>query len=586
MIYNSIVLDGNSTLGLNLEELQNIENMGLLVSTTGLILLVMPIIYKIALYFTLRDARDAVLRMIFITISSFFLFLVTYNGFQAFTNYLLDQAKEERYNAYYLTMLKEGFLNDILSYSSFIVDKKSDTKRVFTVEDKVVGLNLYLLLFVDDQVIQKMVHEGAENVYKLKLKEFIAGDYPEKEARIINLSARVRYFWHKYNKLKEDANEELALMIKPEKIRENYESLMEKVKEDYELYRYDSENFQNTIAISIDADNSSSALQKNWDEKHQGIEMNLNSFEAYLHADSVKEQILKLAEKKYQTRLGYAFDGSFESFKKYYLNSLDFHADSIIHQKVQKKLQKYGVRDADLDYDWEKFISLPFIEELLQKRIPDDKLRSQILSIIREKDIKRFYDEVYLPNIEGLIRESVFISKERFNTDPDAQKIGDDALKLLYIPPLAIFFSSLFGVLNFIVMLVYIISLFFWYRSYRHQELTTWSVIGIKSSLLAAKIVFAALLIYLPIRLSEGKSRDYPILNRLFNEDAKDINLPFLYTMQWLLTTEPLIYTIGKATRTSLPPEFLARYGIGSAQESKDTKDTPAPSEPLDELKK
>lgn len=568
MVYNSIVLDGNSTLGLSLEELQNIEHLGLLVSTTGLVLLIQPLIYKVSLYFTLRDARDAILRMIFIAISSFFLYLVTYNSFQAFTDYLISQAKEERYDAYYLTMLKEGFLNNILSYSSFIVDRPSeDGQHPFSVQDKVVGLNLYLLLFVDEHVIQKMVDEGAENVYRLRLKEFIAKDYPEKEAKIINLSARVRYFWHKYNRLKEDANQALSEMIRPEKIRKDYESLMERLHEEYELYHYDNENFKNTITLSIDGDVSPKTSDAGeWKKRHGDVEMNLNSFDAYIDALSVKEHIIELAKKRYHVKLGYGFDGSFKSFKKYYLNSLDFHADSIIRQKVEKKLQKYGVRNAALDYDWDTFISLPFIEELLQKRIPDAKLRAQVLSIIKARDIKRFYSEVYLPHIEKLIRKSVFISKERFDEDPKAKKFGDDALRLLYIPPLAIFFSSLFGVLNFIIMVVYAIYLYLWIKRYRHRQLGSWSILGIKSSLLLTKLFFAALFIYVPIQLSEGKSHDYPILNRLFNEDAQDINKPFLYTMQWLLTTEPMIYKIGQSTRKMLPPKLLEHYGISHSK--------------------
>lgn len=569
MVYNSIVLDGNSTLGLSVENLHNIEQMGLLVSSTGFILLILPLIYKFSLYFTVRDTRNAVLRMIFIALTSFFLFLVTYNSFHMFTNYILDRAKQERYNAYYLTMLKEGILNNILSYSSFMIDKNTDAQNhSFSVEDKVVGLNLYLLLFVDHRVIQKMVDEGAENIYKLKLKEFIASDYPDKEARIINLAARVRYFWHKYNKLKENANKELALLVKSENIQRHYSRFIGNIEDDYELYRYNSENFQNTIAISLDdsRDVLSSPPKEQLKISRPDIEQNLNSFNEYIHSDSVKKHMIELAEKKYHIRLGYEFDGTFESFKKYYLNSLDLLAATIIHKKVQKKLQKYGVRKADLDYDWKKFISLPFIEELLQKRIPDKTLRHQVLSIIKDKDIKRFYSEIYLPEIEKLMKESIYISKERFDTDPKAQKIGDDALKLLYIPPLAIFFSSLFGVLNFIIMLVYILFLVLWFKKFKTMQLTTWKVIRIKSSLLATNLLFASILIYVPIRLSEKKAHNYPILNRLFTEDAQNINQPFLYTMQWLLSAEPMIYTIGKSARAFLPTDFIKRYGIHDAE--------------------
>ena len=96
--------------------------------------------------------------------------------------------------------------------------------------------------------------------------------------------------------------------------------------------------------------------------------------------------------------------------------------------------------------------------------------------------------------------------------------------------------------------------------------MSTWKVIGFKTSLHATQLMFAFLLIYTPIQLSEQKTQDYPILNRLFNVDSKEVNRVFLYTMQWLLTTEPFIYTIGKNTRSLLSSEFLDAYGIHKEQ--------------------
>ena len=564
MIYNSIVVDGNSTLGLSIEELQNIEHLGLLVSTTGFILLILPLIYKFSHYFTLGDVRNAFLRAIFIVTSSFFIFLFVYNSLQSLTNYIIDRSKDERYNAYYLTMLKDGMLNNILSYTSFIVNEHEGEKtHVYSVEDKIVGLNLYLLLHIDDQIINKMVDKGIDNIYRFRLKEFIESDYALKEAKIINLGSRVRYFWHKYNLLKEEANEETSHLKDPEITEQKFHALMQELQLEYEVFKMDQEHFKNRVQISLNPTTDDTAvLQKQWESIHGTADFNIASFEDYLRDEAIKIKIATVAQKQFNIRLGYEFNGTLESFTPYYHNSIDLLSQEIIYRKVEKKLGRYGLRDVSLDYDWDAFVTQPFIMELLKKRIDDDALREKVLSIIKDQNMHQFFDEIYLPEVEKLLKKSIYISKESFRNDPASQQIGDDALRLLYIPPLAIFFSSVFGVLNMIVLIAYVLLLFWWYYSIKGEKLNRFKLARVRGSFYAVQLAFAAVLIYIPIKESVSKTEDYPILHQLFTVDAQQINKPFLYTMQWLLSSEPFIYNIGKRSRQYLDDEFLATYGI------------------------
>ena len=566
-IYNSIVVDGNSTLDLTQENLQNIQDLGLLVSTTGFILLILPLIYKLSLYVTIKDVKNAFLRVIFIVVSSFFIFLVTYTAFERLTDYIIEKAKNERYDAYYLTMLKNGILNNILGYSSFIVDRNTtDGKHDFSIEDKVVGLNLYLLLFVDDKVIQNMVDHGVDNIYRFQLKKFIERDYAGQEQKIINLASRVRYFWHKYNLLKTQANEEISHLQEPIVIEQTYNRFMETLKEEYELYKFDKENLKNSISISLQSTpKDASELQIKWEKRHGTVDIDIDSFENYLKDESVKLKMAALSKDTFHTRLGYEFNGTFESFIPYYNNSIDLLSDAIIYREVEKKLNRYGLKKVSLQYDWESFIAQPFIEDLLKKRIQNDELRANVLSIVKDRDLERFYNEIYLPEVEKQLKKSLYISKESFLNDPASQKIGDDALKLLYIPPLAIFFSSIFGLLNMIILIAYIFVLFWWYYKLRKSRLDKRRLYTMRGSFFGIQLLMAAVLIYLPIQLSAHKTKNYPLLDKLFHDDAKEINKTFLLTMQWLISAEPIIYTVGKYSREELlSPEFLDTYGIQS----------------------
>ncbi len=569
MIYNSIVVDGNSTLGLSIEELHNIEHLGLLVSTTGFILLILPFIYKFSHYFTLGDIRNAFLRAIFIITSSFFIFLLTFNTFQSLTSYIIDQAKDERYNAYYLTMLKDGMLNNILGYSSFIVDKHSDAEpHHYSVEDKVVGLNLYLLLHTDDQVIKKMVNQGIDNIYRFKLKKFIETDYALKEAKIINLASRVRYFWHKYNLLKEEANEEISHLKDPNMSEQKFHSFMQELQLRYDLFRIDQEHFKNRIKICLNpTEERTSSLQKEWETAHGSANFNINTFDEYLNDEAIRINVATLAEKQFHIRLGYEFNGTYESFIPYYQNSIDLLSQEIIYQRVEKKLGRYGLRDVSLDYDWDTFVTQPFLDDLMKKRIDNKQLREKVLSIIIDQNMHRFFDEIYLPEVEKLVKKSIYISRDDFKNDLDSQQIGDNALRLLYIPPLAIFFSSVFGVLNMIVLVAYIFLLLWWFYSIKNQKLDRIRLAKIRGTFFALQMIFAAILIYIPIKESTSKTEDYPILHQLFTVDSQQINRPFLYTMQWLLSSEPIIYAIGKKSRHYLDSELLLTYGIKKTEQ-------------------
>jgi len=565
-VYNSIVLDGIASSDLTIEQLNNIESLGHVVSSVGFIILILPLLYKLAYYFTLKDIKGGMLRLIFMIILAFFLFLITFRVFENIMETLVERASNQRYNAYYVTILKQGILNDVLSYST-LIDPKSDGEKSpknqkFSVEDKVILLNLYLLLFSEENVVDKMIDKGVENIYRLRLGEYIKKDYPLQEENVLRIANRVRFFWKKYNELKIEANNKINDAKSEKAILKSYKDFMESLNNSYVKYQLEQDRIAHKISFSLQGKNNKSSrnIKEEWLQSVGDISMHLNTFEEYLTDFKIKKRIIEKAQEDIGISLGYEFDYSLESFTKYYLNSYNDIASAIIKNNVKKALYRFGIRDIKLDLDWEKFVDQPFIMDLLKKRISDDEIREHVIKLVKERNIDHFYKHIYLPKVEQLFKKSIYISEEEFHNGKE--ELGDMAIKSLYIPPVAIVFSSLFGLLNFVILVVMSLFVVVWFLKLRKIRASIKNIVSIRFTLLSSKIMLVALLIGFPFILNKNAFKEYPVIEQMQSYDNDQTVQSFLNTLHILLSYEHIIYSVGKEIRKYIDEDLLKEYGI------------------------
>jgi len=570
-IYNSIVLDGIASPDLTVAQLENIEFLGHVVSSVGFIILILPLLYKLSYYFTLKDIKGGFLRLVFMSILAFFLFLITFRVFEIIMDTLVERVSEQRYDAYYITMLKQGILNDVLSYSTLIDPESSSEERPqyqnFSTEDKVILLNLYLLLFSEENVVDKMINRGIDNIYKLKLANFIKEDYPEKEANVLRLAKRVRFFWKKYNELKEEANKKISGIKNEETILNVYQEFMKGLSTDYTVYQLKQERIAHKISFSLKGTSSkdSKKIKEEWLQSAGDISMHLDTYEEYLNDFKVKQQIIEKAKKRLGISLGYEFNYTLESFTEYYLNSYDDVKETIVRNSVTNALKRFGIKQVDLNLSWEEFVTQPFIITLLEKRISDAEVREHVIKLVKERNVAHFYDHVYLPKIEQMLQQSIYISKEDFNTTK--QELGNMAIKSLYIPPVAIAFSSLFGLLNFVILIVMSIFVVVWYLKIRTLPASIKNIVSIKFTILASKVLLIAVLVSFPFVINKDAFAEYPVIEKIKKSEHDLAVEGFLNSLHVLLTYEQYVYATGKKLRGYLDSATLEQYGIKPLKE-------------------
>ena len=107
---------------------------------------------------------------------------------------------------------------------------------------------------------------------------------------------------------------------------------------------------------------------------------------------------------------------------------------------------------------------------------------------------------------------------------------GDTAIKMLYIPPFAIFMSLVAGLLNIVSVLVLILFVAF------YKDASVKMLIG----KMMVKILIFAMLIYIPYSMGKNKNvlEPYSVLET-FKGSIYD---PYINTLNWLLIVESVNY--------------------------------------------
>jgi hypothetical protein len=199
-------------------------------------------------------------------------------------------------------------------------------------------------------------------------------------------------------------------------------------------------------------------MLKSIKERSKNLPQGLSAKEFFNH-NSIKIEVAKRLKSKGML-IPLDFDYSYKQFKKYYILSVKKARSGGYSHFYNQLKERIGKNDLKLSYTWHQFINSSYIRNEISKKLhTDDKQEiDAIIKAIESRDFANFKTMVYKPRIVKEVNKIMY-SREDFKDGGKASKIGDDAIKLLYIPPFALLVSIIALLLNIVTVIGMLITL-------------------------------------------------------------------------------------------------------------------------------
>ena len=570
--YNGFVIDVVTSTHVDKDLLERLESFGNRVSSVGITLLLVPFFYLVLKKFL--DFHQGVMIIVMLMLT-----FVTYFGVHKALNKavyeIVKQNKDKRYESYYIELFKYGMLTGKLGYSTFIPKENLDNISIY---DKVMISNLFLLTQIDEALIKKFVSRGKESFFDIYIHKYFQEDYDDARYRFEDMALRIQENWDLYSDGIAEINKKFSKIDSKEELDAKYKAFTKNIKREYTKYRINVRQYSNILnsnlsqAQQLNRDLIACVLKdgtlvdrkeyedtmKNyfghyinpkrwcegtvcpvtrcvtkvieeetlakWTKEHEGFPLNLSQKQYFKHPVVRKKIIDNLRKEGIEVKS--SFNYSKNEYIAGHMKKIDnlFQVQKRIFQKEFEK--KTGIKNVKVGLSFEEFASLYKKEIMLQYK--EKKYGKIMYQMILEGDLTGFYDRLYKPMLREKYYDQAFPEEEAFELQ--LAEYGDAAIKMLYIPPFAIFMSLVAGLLNFVSVIVLIMFLAF----HKNNSMT---MFFIKS---AAKIIIFAMMIYLPY--SAGQKRDilapYSVLET-FKTTAYG---PYIETLNWLLIVEAINY--------------------------------------------
>jgi hypothetical protein len=496
--YNYHVLTVTTDPSLTREIVESLNTNGHLISAFGITLIIFPFLYFASGIF--KNFTKSIL-----SIMTIFVYMIAYESLNIVVDKIVEFNKDKRYDAYYVNILKYGILNNIFTYDSFIKQEKISNNTI-DVKDRILLTNSFLLLYLDKDLIKKLKNRGRNKVADLYIDRDAKKDYQEKYLAFKKVSQDISHFWKKFNNSKLQL-QQLASSLDEVEIQKAYDVFIMDLKNNYIEYKNLSKkleiemtddkvrHIQNYLNKYFRYQNTKTAKERYremmnekfghyiepdiWKDKHnkvsknqirkvikseilKGIDSQLMNIpeglnvEQFMYHDETRLLVMRHLKNK-GIIVPYSFDYSYEEFKKYYrVMASNKYNEAYI--AFYDKLKKSGAYDLKLDTTWKAFVYSKFIHKKLKVNLPDLDKNSleNIKYTLYSKDLANFRKLVYLPLISNKVKTMMYKQSD-FIDGASAVDIGNDAIKLLYIPPFALsvsMISLLFNLLGIISMLL------------------------------------------------------------------------------------------------------------------------------------
>ena len=500
--YNYDILNITTSKNFSKSALESLNNRGHIIASVGFTLFIMPFIYFLA------KKSSQKLTILFLGAFSIVTFIAFYFLLNIFVDTIVEKNKDKRYEAYYTNLVKYGMLNDIIYYNSFIDSNKLNN---LDINSKIAITNIVLLLYADKKLIEKFRVKGEDKVIELVLNKYNKDEFQKKYLQFKKFAKKVENWWIEFNNKKEKLQKALEKLNSKQEKQEAYNKMIKKLKNRYLDYKKNIANYdymlkeklslKNLRAIKQDLDNffryknykkakniyKAKMIEnfghyiepKEWLDKQGRV--TYNSIENVIKKEalkSLKEQLHGLKAnlepkeffnniyvkamvarelKIYGILIPKDFDYSYNSFLKYYNFMANKKGKELIDNFYTKIKEKIGENDLKLNMSWEDFINSKFVANKLKDAgVKEIKIYQKILI---SKELNNFRDTLYLPQAYKVARKKLIYEKEDFYKNKKVAKYGNEAIKLLYIPPLALFLSILAMILNIITVVAMLLKL-------------------------------------------------------------------------------------------------------------------------------
>ena len=499
--YNYYVLVTTTSAELSKETIEALNINGHRISSIGITLLLVPFFYL-----AVKKYSDKIIYSS-LAIATIITYTITYNLLNSAIDSIVASNKDKRHDAYYVNIFKYGILNNIFAYNSFIDSKKIADDKI-DVNDRILLTNSFLLLHADEKLISKLKQRGKEAVADIYISKNKKEDYAKNFKAFEEATKQIKVSWKDFNDARKKLYKELKKYEDEAIIKKAHKELISSVKAKYNDYIQAWNDVDDTIARETSQDkleeiaeplkkyfyykgrdraereykermdeefgyyiepqrwrNSSDELTyksikkliteeilKKASRKSSGVPRGLKA-KAFFNNLDVKIQVAnKLKEKG--ILIPFEFDYSYKQFKKYFTIAMT-HENNQAPKTFYKKLkEKIGTNDLKLDMDWNAFIDSNYIKSQIKTKLntTNDEDINNIIKAIQSKDLGNFKLLVYLPKVVEEV-ENMMYKESDFNDGGKAASVGDEAIKLLYIPPFALAVSILALLLNMVTLL-------------------------------------------------------------------------------------------------------------------------------------
>ncbi len=199
------------------------------------------------------------------------------------------------------------------------------------------------------------------------------------------------------------------------------------------------------------------------------------------------------------------------------------------YNSAPKEFYKYlqneiGDNDIKLDFNWDQFMGSEFIRnKILSSLKPEEKGEvNSLVEVIKSKDLSKFKTVIYLPKVQNEIQEMMYKEKD-FIDGGKAEIHGNEAIKLLYVPPFALAISILALLLNSVTVL--------------GMVLQTFKISNVKVNVI--KFLFISLIVSLPI-ISKFDGFENKLIQKVSNDEVQT----YLSFLNWISYYESINYNI------------------------------------------
>lgn len=500
--YNFDVLNVVSDYTINQNSLEKIETKGHVLSSIGLSLLLLPFAYLLLKSRIQNEITIFTTSMIIFIILSF----IFYNLLTFAMNKIIEKNSDKRYESYYTGLLKYGILSERFGYEKFI-DKNIDFKNDIT--STVLISNIFLLSFVDKDVVNKVREQGKDAIVDLYIEKFLVEQYEKDKIEFFSKAEDIEQAWNKYNSGKEKINNEFRKFTKKEDIENDYIKFTKKINKKFDDYlnakiqfinKRESEyskinnyyvdlnkyfqNRGNTVAERRYKEYMQKHFKKFIDpvrwcsknlcptknkiktviEEELNLEWNnriklpltLKSQKEFLKHAKIKNEVIKELRNN-GLDVENNFDYSQAHFYKAYNKKVNEKQDKALDTFKKEFENKSGIKNIPENLNRLAFVKL--FEKDFIKKFDSIKYGKVAINLITTGELNRFYNDLYRPLYFDMYFKDIFYEREDFETNKLAQERGDHFIKMLYIPPFALFMSLLAGILNLLSVIVMILFL-------------------------------------------------------------------------------------------------------------------------------